>query len=72
MTNLEIIELAFIWILLGCLICFKRNWYSHIPKTSNGTTRADYIGATITLSPIALIIAIFNEFILRDWNNKIE
>jgi len=69
MTPLEIVLLILLWIFVGAFICHKRNWYKH--RANNYDDKEDaFIFCTFVFAPIALIIALFREFILDDWNNK--
>lgn len=65
MTPLEIILFLIIWVFIGSFICHKRKWY----RNQDDFSEEVMITFTIMLSPIALIIALFREFILDDWNN---
>lgn len=69
MTALEIIFMMIIWVFVGSFICFKRDWYK--PWNTYDTSSSLYCTFTIVFAPIALLIAIFREMILDDWNNKI-
>jgi hypothetical protein len=70
MTPLEIIFLIIIWVFVGSFICYKRNWYK---AWESYDTSANLIClVTIVLAPATLLIAIFRELILDNWNNNIK
>lgn len=69
MTPLEGFLLLLVWIFVGCFICQKRNWYRH-RATYADPSKETCSFFTILLSPIALIIAFFREFIIGDWKNE--
>jgi len=67
MVVLNFITILFIWVVIGVWISFKRNWYKHRAKEM--TENAIFFN--IIFSPICLILAGFNEFILKKWKNEI-
>ena len=62
-----IIETIFIWLVIGVWICYKRNWYKHLPSYSDDSTPNFVCGCVIVFSPIALLIALFSVFIIDSW-----
>lgn len=64
MTILTDILIVILWIILGNFISYKRKWYStyEVPEM--------FIIINMMFSPIALLIALFNEFIWKDWSNS--
>jgi len=69
MTPLELVLFLIVWVFVGSFICHKRNWY----RTNNvysDTPQELMVICTICISPVALVIALFKEFILDEWNNK--
>jgi hypothetical protein len=66
MTPLETILFFTIWIFVGCFICVKRNWYKNVVIDA----RELFCIICIVFAPISLIIAIFRELIIDEWNNK--
>lgn len=69
MSILEILQLLFIWVTIGCFICYKRKWYVEKDKGMDTPPAFFYIMCTIICMPIALVVALFREFILDEWNN---
>jgi hypothetical protein len=63
MTGLEIILSIIVYLTLGLWICQKRDWYE------------DYEEPFITcvmaclLTPLNLIVVLFSQFIVREWDN---
>ncbi len=70
MTHLEIILIGIVWVFIGIFICHKRNWYKHYDAYDE--RKEVMILFTIICSPMALIVALFREFLLDDWNNKLD
>lgn len=66
MTTLEIILIIIVWVFVGCFICTKRNWY----KNEGVNDFVIFCIGSIVLAPIALIIAIFKQFIIAKWYNE--
>ena len=66
MTTLEIVLIAILWIFVGAFISHKRNWYEHLYSDEPALN----ICFNLLAAPIALIIALFKEFILDSWNNE--
>lgn len=64
MTPLEITLIIILWLITGCFISYKRKWYTPSDDIELNVT------FTILFAPIALVIALFKEFILDDWNNQ--
>lgn len=63
--NYEIAFYALLWLVVGIWICYKRDWY-------NGITSSDrdfVLFAAVVFAPCNLIILLFKEFILKDWDN---
>ena len=67
MTTLEIILSILLYLSFGMWLCHKREWYSN-QAVDNG--EAFFINAlACVFMPLNLIIIIFKEFILREWEN---
>ncbi len=62
MTILEEFLIAFIWIIIGCFICYKRKW---------NINDDPYFSCTmmIILAPLFLIITFFKVYIIDEWKN---
>jgi len=67
MSNLEILLLCIIYLILGIWVCYKRNWYKNQNLILCGVVF--YSIFAIILMPINLIIVLFCEFIIKDWEN---
>ena len=60
---MQIVELIFIWIIVGVWITYKRNWY-----IDSEDWDGDFICIiNIVFAPLALIIAFFRIFIMGSW-----
>ena len=57
--------MLFIYVVIGVWISYKRNWYKHRSKEMAENS----IFFNIIFSPICLILAGFNEFVLKTWKN---
>jgi len=64
MNTLIVTLIIIIWIFIGGFICHKRNWYRNLNDDKEMNIAFSFI-----LSPIALLVAIFREMILDDWDN---
>lgn len=59
------------WLFLGGFICHKRKWYSNKRTSYDSGDQYLCVVFTFLCSPIALLISLFKEMILDDWNNNI-
>ena len=67
MTTLEIILSTILYISLGLWITYKRNWYNGMRQ--DNAERFNINLLAVVLMPLNLIIVIFRELILREWDN---
>lgn len=67
MAVVVLIMTIFIWIVVGLWINHKRNWYKYEVDKDSRENRCFF---TVLLSPIALIIVFFKEFLINPWNNN--
>jgi hypothetical protein len=63
MTPLEVIFTIFIWIVVGIWICYKYNWYDKTTDWGFG------VFFTIIFSPLSLVFAFFEVFLIKPWKN---
>jgi hypothetical protein len=54
-----------LYIILGFWVCFKREWYGNLYAEE----QIFAVVGTVVFMPILLIIALFKEFVWRDWDN---
>lgn len=66
---LETILIGIIWVITGVFISFKRNWYTHISYNTK-SDRNFLCTMNIIFAPIALVIAMYKEFLFDKWNNE--
>lgn len=60
MTPLEIILTAIIWIIVGCWISYKKNWYM-----DDYYNREENIFTNIVLAPFVLFIVILKKYFIN-------
>lgn len=70
MTGLEMVLMVIIWVIVGCWISYKRDWYNGVKSPEMDPPQELSIAMNIFLAPIALLIAIFREFIQSDWKKS--
>lgn len=67
LTHLEIILLGILWIIVGCWICYKRNWYQYYSSLDDQVVNCSF---GILFAPANLVIVFFKIFILNGWPDK--
>jgi TRAP-type C4-dicarboxylate transport system permease small subunit len=60
---------AALWIIVGCWIAYKRNWYSNF-NGYDSPPAGLAIFVCIFFAPISLLIAFFREMVFDSWNNN--
>jgi TRAP-type C4-dicarboxylate transport system permease small subunit len=68
MTLNEIL-IAILWVIVGCWISYKRNWYADFANDEEWP-QGVVIGIVIMSAPLCLIIAFFKEMVFDSWNNN--
>ena len=69
MEIIIIIMTIFIWIVVGLWINYKREWYRGYNFEGGEDDRKLHCAINVILSPISLIIAFLQEFLIKPWNN---
>jgi hypothetical protein len=66
LTILDMVLIGIIWIILGCWIGYKREWYGYAMSDEQSMR---VIGGII-FAPINLIVVIFRIMIMEKWDNQ--
>jgi hypothetical protein len=70
MTTLEIWLILILWVIIGCFICYKRDWYDSYDKQVDGPPARFVIIVAIVLMPINFLLVFFQRFFLDPWDNS--
>jgi len=69
MTGLERVLIIFLWIIIGCFICYKRDWYREY-ESSDAFPQTFIVFVAIVAMPINFMIIFFKMFLIKKWNNE--